>query len=189
MFDELVDEDTRADLIDGVMVVHSPASPTHDKVSGLLRSLMGFYADVRDAGQVFGPDSLVRLGEGRRVGPDVFFVRSAKVPRPLPATQFDLVPDLVVEILSPSNRGEDLGRKREAYRDAGVTEIWLIDPERRTVTVDRRKRRGYEESAHKTGKVESSALPGFWVRTSWLWADPPPNKMTCLRQILREREA
>src|SRR5258707_7463184 len=36
MFDELVDEDTRAELIDGVMIVHSPASIKHDNLTGFL---------------------------------------------------------------------------------------------------------------------------------------------------------
>jgi len=40
MFDELVDEDTKAELIDGVMIVHSLASIEHDDCSGFLRGLM-----------------------------------------------------------------------------------------------------------------------------------------------------
>ncbi|MGH7226726.1 MAG: Uma2 family endonuclease, partial [Gemmataceae bacterium] len=36
MFDEMVDEDTKAELIDGVMIVHSPASLLHDDVGGFL---------------------------------------------------------------------------------------------------------------------------------------------------------
>jgi len=45
MFDEMVDEDTRAELLDGVMMVHSPATVQHDHVSGFLRALMSFYAE------------------------------------------------------------------------------------------------------------------------------------------------
>ena len=66
MFDEMVDEDTKAELIDGVMIVHSPASPRHDNLAGFVRMLMRGFADDRDLGMVLGPDSLIRLQRGRR---------------------------------------------------------------------------------------------------------------------------
>src|SRR5262245_63332511 len=84
MFDRLVDEDTRAELIDGVMFVHSPASPRHDDVTGLVRFLMRGFAGARQLGKVLGPDSLIRLGRRRKVGPDGFLFLRARVPRPLP---------------------------------------------------------------------------------------------------------
>src|SRR5438477_12408166 len=70
MFDELVDEDTRAELIDGVMIVHSPASIKHGNLTGLLRVLMRGYSEETDVGIVLGPQSLIRLGRGRGGGPD-----------------------------------------------------------------------------------------------------------------------
>jgi Uma2 family endonuclease len=45
---------------------------------------------------------------------------------------------LAVEVLSPSTRNIDLGRKRAAYLDVGVRELWLVDPDARCVTVARR---------------------------------------------------
>ena len=52
MFDELVDEDTKAELIDGVMIVHSPTTWRHDDIEGFLLSLMRFYAETRSLGKV-----------------------------------------------------------------------------------------------------------------------------------------
>lgn len=59
LFDDLADEETKAELVNGVMIVHSPATARHDAVGGFLRALMSFYADVRQLGLVLGPDSLV----------------------------------------------------------------------------------------------------------------------------------
>jgi Uma2 family endonuclease len=44
-------------------------------------------------------------------------------------------PDLLIEVLSPSNRGHDLLTKRKLYSRAGVREYWIVDPERRTISV------------------------------------------------------
>jgi Uma2 family endonuclease len=44
-------------------------------------------------------------------------------------------PDLLVEVLSPSNRGRDLLTKRALYARAGVREYWIVDPTSRTIEV------------------------------------------------------
>jgi Uma2 family endonuclease len=187
-FDEMVTEDTKAELFDGVMIVHSPATPDHDDIAGFQRALMRIYADDRGLGKVFGPDSLVRLRRGRRFGADIFFIRSGRVPS-RPAKEFELVPDLMLEVLSPSNRDYDLDEKRAFYREARVPEIWFIDPDERQVIVDRRRGRRYITTTATKGRVQSDVLPGFWIEASWLWSDPLPNAMACLRRILAEPEA
>jgi Uma2 family endonuclease len=185
MFDELADEDTKAELIDGVMIVHSPASIEHDDISGFLRALMSFYADAKGLGKVLGPDSLVRLAASRKCAPDVFFVRQAQVPTPLPK-EFAGAPDLVVEVLSPSNRDDDLLDKRPIYQTARVGEMWFVDPEYQRVLVDHRQGDGYTAETITTGPVVSTVMPGFWIQATWLWAKPLPNRFTCLQDILHE---
>jgi Uma2 family endonuclease len=186
MFDELVDADTKAELLDGVMIVHSPTTIEHDDVSGFLRSLARGYADTKGAGKVLGPDALVHLATCRRFAPDLFFLRAGRMPRPRPK-QFEGVPNWVAEVLSPSNREEDLEDKRPAYRQAGVEEIWFVDLENQQVLVDRKRRRSYVEEVVTSGKVVSNVLTGFWVNVAWLWAPELPSFPRCLRQILRGR--
>ncbi len=183
-FERWVDEDTKAELLDGVMIVHSPATMLHDFVAQLVRNLMNGYAQERRLGVVFGPDSLIRMAPRRRFGPDAYYLPNARVPRPLPAV-FIGVPDLIVEVLSPSNRSYDLGDKRRAYHQAGVREIWFVDPDRRQVVIDRRKGRVYDTETQHEGKAVSAVLIGFWLEVSWLWAERLPNALTCLRKILK----
>jgi len=190
VFDDLVDEDTKAELIDGVMIVHSPAVLEHEDLCSFLGGLMGFYADVKELGKVIASgNGIVHLATCRRVAPDIFFIRQERVPVPLPK-EFDGAPDLVVEILSPSNRSDDLNDKRAAYREAGVGEIWFVDEEYRKVIVDRKQvgeTRGvalYVEDVITEGKVASTVLRGFWADASWLWSEPLPNRMSCLQEIL-----
>jgi Uma2 family endonuclease len=183
-FDEMVAEDTRAELLDGVMIVHSPASPRHDDVAGFVRTLMRVYARRKKLGLVLGPDSLIHLATCRKLGPDIFFIEQARVPRPLPRKQFEGAPGLIVEVLSPSNRSDDLDDKRPAYRAAGTRELWFIDPEAQEVLVDRKRRRGYASTQQGEGRVASTVLPGFWLDLAWLWAEELPDDLDCLNQLL-----
>jgi Uma2 family endonuclease len=185
VFDELVDENTDAELLDGVMIVHSPASPRHDDLTGFLRPLLRGFALKKKLGRVFGGDSLVHLATCRKVAPDAFFFRRERVPEPLPEQQFEGVPDLVLEALSRFNRREDLGKKRPAYQEAGVAEIWLVDPLAHRVMIDTRHKNRYATRSYANGRVPSGVLPGFWVETSWLWADPTPDVGECLDEILK----
>ena len=182
-FDELVDEDTKAELFDGVMIVHSPAFLRHDRIGNFLRGLADFYVSEKQLGEILGPDGLIHLATCRRFCPDLFFLRAERVPAQ-PVEQFEGTPDALMEILSRSNRAEDLDDKRPAYREAGVEEMWFIDPDHRQVIVDRKRRKRYVEEVITKGRVASSVIDGFWVDASWLWADPLPNRIGCLRKIL-----
>jgi Uma2 family endonuclease len=185
-FDELVDEDTKAELIDGVMIVHSPASTQHDDLGNFLRFLMGCYVGKKRLGRLLGPDSLVRLRPGRRFGPDFYYVKKQRARRLLTPKQCEGVPDLIGEVLSPSNRNYDLKVKRPAYQKAGVPEIWLIDPDKEEVQVDFLRGKRYVTSTYDRGRVESKIIPGFWVEADWLWQDELPGGLDCLGNILGE---
>jgi Uma2 family endonuclease len=187
MFDGLVDEDTKAELIDGVMIMHSPASVEHDEISGFIRALMSFFADITQSGRVLGPDSIVHLRPGDKFAPDVFFIRQARVPTPRPKA-FEGAPDLVVEVLSPSNRKDDLQDKRQIYRAVGVPEIWFVDKNYRQLIIDRKQEDSYVDETVTEGKAVSTVLEGFWMDVSWLWAEQLPNRMSCLREILSQTD-
>ncbi len=183
-FDDLVDEDTRAELLDGVMIVHSPASLQHDDIGGFLRTLMRIHASMKQRGKVLGPDSLIRLGRRRKFAPDLYFLKQKRVPRRLDKKQFRGVPDLAAEVLSPSNRSYDLDEKRLIYREARIDEIWFIDPDACEVIVDYRHRQHYVTETVTAGRVCSRVLEGFWMEAAWLWAEPLPNEIECLEAIL-----
>ena len=74
-----------------------------------------------------------------------------------------LMPDLVVEILSPSNRRGDLDRKRHLYARAGVREYWPVDLRARDIAVLVRRSGRFEALPQQPGVVRSAVLPGFEV--------------------------
>ncbi len=80
------------------------------------------------------------LDAARRLSrrPDVAFVSKERWPleRLLPyQTDWAVVPNLAVEIISPSNRADKLAGKRRQYRRYGVEEVWFIYPEERAVEI------------------------------------------------------
>jgi hypothetical protein len=64
IFDKLVDEDSRAELLDGVMIVHSPATLRHDDVAGFIRFLKRYHAVQKGLGKILGPDSMIKVFPG-----------------------------------------------------------------------------------------------------------------------------
>ena len=72
----------------------------------------------------------------------------------------DLAPDLVVEVLSPSDVFPQILRKVQQYLRAGTREVWVVVPEDRSVTVCRP---GQEQVILSNGETLSSGdiLPGF----------------------------
>ncbi len=183
-FDQITDEDVKAELLDGMMIVHSPSTLRHDDLMGFLLFLLRGYAESKQLGKVLGPNSIMQLSRRRKFAPDLMFIRAERVRLPL-AKQFKGAADLVVEILSEHTRSYDLNEKRPVYREAGISEIWFVDAEDRRVTIDRRRAEAYEEEVLSEGPLRAEVLPGFWMDTKWLWRERLPDPLRCLEQILK----
>jgi Uma2 family endonuclease len=73
-------------------------------------------------------------------------------------------PLLVVEILSPSNKAHDTIRKYEYYREEGVNEYWIVDPESKTIQVNLLVEGVYQERTYTTDEyIDVSCLPGLRI--------------------------
>ena len=90
--------------------------------------------------------------------------------------------DLVIEIASPGRL--DLRKKLPRYHQARLPEIWIVDPYARSVRVDTLEASEYRTRTHTAGPLHSAVLPGFRIDVAWLWQDPLPATLSCLRQIL-----
>jgi len=73
-------------------------------------------------------------------------------------------PDLVVEILSPSNTKTEMNRKFKLYQEAGVREYWVVDPETKSITVHLfQENKIITHTYGSTGTAPVSILPGFEI--------------------------
>lgn len=125
-----------AELVDGVLVEKAMGYKESMLALCLARLLMDWTLP-RNLGLVTGPDGCLRLFPGLVRIPDVAFASWDRVPgrrvpdEPIP----DLVPDLVIEVLSESNTPGEMARKCREYFEAGVRLVWLVDPATRNVAV------------------------------------------------------
>jgi Uma2 family endonuclease len=92
--------------------------------------------------------------------------------------------DLVIEIASPGRL--DLRKKLPRYHEARLPEIWIVDPYARSIRVDTFEGGAYRTRTHTDGRLGSAVLPGFWIDVAWLWQNPLPGSLSCLRQILAD---
>ncbi|MCX8164568.1 MAG: Uma2 family endonuclease, partial [Aquificaceae bacterium] len=81
------------------------------------------------------------------------------------------IPDLVVEVVSPSTLKRDLVDKMKIYESQGVKEYWLVFPSEKTIMVYTLKDKGYELFSYATekGRVSSKVLEGFEVDVSGIF--------------------
>jgi Uma2 family endonuclease len=180
-----IEEDVKAELIDGVMIVHSPEKTRHEQEFRFLFVLMNLFAYSQRWGEVLGSMATVHLGTCRKVKPDIVAVREERK-HIITEDAIEGTPDLVVEIVSQSTRRYDFGEKRKVYEEAGVPEICLVDFERKEVTVIRKVGQRYRSETKSTGVIKSQVLKGFWLQVDWLWQEELPDPMECLQVVLRK---
>lgn len=126
----------RYSILDGELVMAAAPNPSHQTiVQELLLKLTPFVRE-RQLGRVFvAPlDVVMRREPLRTRQPDVMFIGQER--RSIIGPQvIEGAPDLVIEVLSPTNTRQELQGKLDDYRTIGVREAWVVSPEARTVEV------------------------------------------------------
>ena len=89
---------------------------------------------------------------------------------------FDLAPDWICEVLSPSSEQKDRGRKRAVYHQEGVRHAWLVDPRAHTLEVYRRGKTDWRLSARHGGTdlVRAEPFDAEPLDLGSLWAPRAP---------------
>ena len=101
------------------------------------------------------------MPNGNVRSPDVTYISLGKLPEGRsPETFGEVIPDLVVEVLSPGDSLKELGKKIGEFLEHGVPLVWLVDPARQTVTVYRSLTETRQLSSKDTITAEP-VLPGF----------------------------
>ncbi|HSE84179.1 MAG TPA: Uma2 family endonuclease [Thermodesulfobacteriota bacterium] len=156
------------ELIDGRIVMTPPAGWEHGEIEANVVLILGGFVKRHNLGRVFGSSTGYDLPSGDTLKPDVSFIshgRWAKAPQARRGQFLKVPSNLVVEILSPATAKRDRTEKKRIYETNGVDEYWIVDPDKREVTifhlVEGQCDAGGRFSTRQ--KLRSRVLPGFEV--------------------------
>jgi Uma2 family endonuclease len=124
---EVPDDGKRREIIDGELYVSAAPAREHQEFSGDLYSFLREYLRATGWGKVYYSPVDVKFSNVSQVQPDLIVLRRDHLKRYQGHT-VDGPPDIVVEILSPSNRSYDLQEKANLYARYSVPEYWVADP-------------------------------------------------------------
>lgn len=164
-------ENRLCELVDGVLV-EKPMGIRESLLAGALIAYLRQFVVPRNLGLVSGEGGMMRLFAGLVRIPDVAFISWNRLPDgKVPSESIpDLAPDLAIEVLRRSNTAAEMRRKRDEYFRAGVALVWMVDPDRRTVSVFTSPTESQEHCAQDTldgGQV----LSGFSLSLPALFAE------------------
>ena len=172
-------EGERWELIDGVLY-HMAAAPNtkHQESSENTGNLINDVVRPGRVGRVYRAPYALRLSDTNTVEPDLLYVSAARR-HIITSRGCEGIPDLVVEILSPSNSAHDLAVKRELYARYGVPEYWIENPIQETVLAltDPVVADGVGEYATETlyqsgDTLTTDRIPGLAIAVADIFADP-----------------
>jgi Uma2 family endonuclease len=164
----------RFELINGVAYAMSAPNVSHQRIQ--MRLSGEFYAFLKGKKcEVFPSPFDVRLfyeeddSDDTVVQPDIVVICD---PKKLGEEGCRGAPDLVVEILSPSNTAIEMERKLLLYREAGVREYWIVDPKNKHISICTFKNGEY---TLQTCKIQDSVrpvvVPGLEIPLSTIFAE------------------
>ena len=153
----------KGELILGVFVESVASGVEHGKIALKLGAILLAFITPRGLGHVFGTDSGVLLQNGPDLvrEPDVAYISAERLPLDERVRGYlPVAPDLVVEIASPNNTVHEVYDKARMWLSHGVTLVWAVYPDTRTIDVHSLGAPAYtltEDDALNGGEV----LPGF----------------------------
>lgn len=169
----LPDDGTRYEVIDGELFMTPPPAIPHQLSIARLLNKMTNFVDTKQLGWVMSSPIGVRLPtQPVPFEPDIVFI-SATRKSIIEEKYIEGVPDLVVEVLSPSNWIYDRKDKFQVYQAAGVPEYWIVDYRAKTIEVFVLEKGDYALLGKwELGETATSrVLAGFQVAVAEIFRD------------------
>lgn len=153
------------ELIDGEIVPKGPTGGRHAAIESYLAAQLTLFVQKQRLGWVLtGKVGIYTAHNPDRIrAADVAIFTRAQLAEGPPDGFIDAAPELVVEIVSPSDRWAAVQAKVEEYVDSSAQQVWVIDPARQTVAVydisGEVQTFGAEALLNGAGKLQGFALP------------------------------
>jgi Uma2 family endonuclease len=159
-------------LIGGELIMSpSPTFFHQEIVANILEKLRPFVRK-NGLGQLALSPLDVHLTEEDIYQPDLIFIRKENLTRIEPHDRIHFVPDLAIEVLSPSTAYYDYSHKKKVYAERGVKEYWIVDPQDKTIEIMVNDNGMFRTEAllGESGTVESTMFPGFRMNAEEVFA-------------------
>jgi Uma2 family endonuclease len=168
----LPDDGKRYEVLAGELYVVPAPTPFHQRESKRLQRQLEAFFEEKGLGEVFNAPLDVILGPHDVAQPDILVVLD---PLQLSQRGVERAPDLVVEVLSPSNRNYDRIKKAGRYLATGVEHYWILDPEARHLQCLRAQDGAWIIVAEgkDDDRVTDPSWPDLAIEIAALWKPPP----------------
>jgi len=163
------EEDKRYELDEGELIEMTRPAYRHNRVLRKLVVRLDNFLERTQLGEAMISENLYALAPLIRRAPDVAVILGDRQRELEGAKIIPIVPEIVAEVLSPSEKPHKIHRKLKQYFEAGVKEAWLIDTEDRTVEVWTGPTLP-DHALSSSAVLESPLLPGFALPLEDLFA-------------------
>lgn len=162
-----------AELINGELIVAGGSGGQSTVIGGFMLRKIGNFVDEHKLGYVTGADGhyVFSVENNVAVIPDVAFVNKDTMPQPVPAKLLHIIPNLVVEVISPTDRANDIRRKIEIYLEYGTKLIWIIYPQSKRIDIYRQSDKTHTETLSIDDILDGEdVLSGFSIPVKDIFA-------------------
>jgi Uma2 family endonuclease len=170
-----MDGDALYEVVQGQVMEKEPMGAYASVLATFLQNAMLEYLRGRNLGMVFSEILfLLDAAADLQRRPDLAFISAARIPKRIDprAAAWDVVPDLAIEVVSPTNAADLMDQKVVEYFAAGVRQVWVVFPESRRFYLHRSPKQ--VEIIEGTGEVDGGdVLPGFRLSVADLYAEMP----------------
>ncbi|MFO1065925.1 MAG: Uma2 family endonuclease [Pirellulales bacterium] len=157
----------RHEILDGDHFVNPAPNLYHQEVSRHIQFQLYTQIELTGLGKVIDAPVDLQLSDHDIVQPDLVIVTTDRK-HILTPTKIKGIPNLVVEIVSPSNPDHDLKTKRKRYEAAGIEEYWIVLPEEHQILQLILESGSYSESI-ETKSITMKVAPHKTVDLTRVW--------------------
>lgn len=163
------EEDKRYELDEGELIEMTRPAYKHNRVLIRLTAKLFAYFENNPIGEALNSENLYALSRLTRRAPDLAVILGDHRAELEHAKVIPIIPDIAVEVLSPSESPRTIHRKLKQYFGAGVKEVWIVDPQTTTAEIwTGPKLPDHELSGSAT--IRSPLLPNFKLSLEELFA-------------------